>query len=97
MTNEERAKHLAFREAQAAKILAKPNDFKVCEQCLSIAFKQAAICPVCHAYSWLTTPRAVEIVAEYCSKQMFPVTAAVAPRLNPIKLWQAPQYGAKVT
>ena len=80
MTIEERAQHLAAREAQAQRILAKLDDFKVCEQCLSIAFKRAPICPLCHAYSWFDAPGAVEVIAKYSAKQPFPLTAAVAPR-----------------
>ena len=38
------------RAGAAAKILAKPADYKVCEGCGSIVLKKAQLCPNCHAY-----------------------------------------------
>jgi len=38
------------RANAAAKILAKPGDYKVCEGCGSIVLKKALLCPNCHAY-----------------------------------------------
>ena len=38
------------RASAAAKILAKPADYKVCEGCGSIVLKKALLCPNCHAY-----------------------------------------------
>jgi NADH pyrophosphatase NudC (nudix superfamily) len=38
------------RAGAAAKILAKPADYKVCEGCGSIVLKKALLCPNCHAY-----------------------------------------------
>ena len=38
------------RASAAAKILAKPGDYKVCEGCGSIVLKKALLCPNCHAY-----------------------------------------------
>ena len=38
------------RASAAAKILAKPAEYKVCEGCGSIVLKKALLCPNCHAY-----------------------------------------------
>ncbi|MCX6934811.1 MAG: hypothetical protein NTZ01_01220 [Verrucomicrobia bacterium] len=38
------------RAGAAAKILAHPADYKVCEGCGSIVLKKALLCPNCHAY-----------------------------------------------
>ena len=38
------------RASAAAKILAQPSDYKVCEGCGSIVLKKALLCPNCHAY-----------------------------------------------
>ena len=38
------------RASAAAKILAKPADYKVCDGCGSIVLKKALLCPNCHAY-----------------------------------------------
>lgn len=38
------------RASAAAKILAHPTDYKVCEGCGSIVLKKALLCPNCHAY-----------------------------------------------
>ena len=47
------------RTLKAAKIIAKPADYKVCEQCDSIVIKRATFCPNCHAYRFDKDPAAV--------------------------------------
>jgi predicted ATP-dependent serine protease len=42
--------HLSDRAQKAAKIIASPRDFKVCEGCDSIVAERAGTCPNCHAY-----------------------------------------------
>jgi len=42
--------HLSDRSERAAKIIADPHDFKVCEGCDSIVKKRVAICPNCCGY-----------------------------------------------
>ena len=42
--------HLAERSERAAKIIAIPGDFKVCESCDSIVTARVAVCPNCHGY-----------------------------------------------
>jgi hypothetical protein len=78
----ELAIHLERRKVQAAKIVAEPHKFKVCDQCSSIAFKQAGICPVCHAYLFDESPARVEGIAKYNTNFAFPQTAGVVPRLK---------------
>lgn len=38
------------RKEAAARILASPKNFKVCECCGSIVVNKAAVCPNCNAY-----------------------------------------------
>jgi hypothetical protein len=38
------------RARRAAKIVAKPDEYKVCEGCESIVKRRAATCPNCHGY-----------------------------------------------
>ncbi|MDX6767453.1 MAG: hypothetical protein SFU85_11760 [Candidatus Methylacidiphilales bacterium] len=38
------------RKEAAARILASPKNFKVCECCGSIVVQKAAVCPNCNAY-----------------------------------------------
>jgi len=38
------------RAAQAAKIVATPQNYKVCEGCESIVGESAAFCPNCNGY-----------------------------------------------
>ncbi|MDZ4815275.1 MAG: hypothetical protein SGI71_03305 [Verrucomicrobiota bacterium] len=38
------------RAAQAAKIIAAPGDYKVCEGCESIVKSTSLRCPSCHGY-----------------------------------------------
>ncbi|MCX6967503.1 MAG: hypothetical protein NTZ46_06935 [Verrucomicrobia bacterium] len=42
--------HLKERARKAAKIIAKPAEFKVCEGCDSIVAVRVATCPNCHGY-----------------------------------------------
>ena len=43
-------KPLEERARQAEKIIAKPNDYKICEGCGSIVMNSTVICPVCKSY-----------------------------------------------
>lgn len=47
------------RARKAAKILAAPADYKICEECGSIVVKHVAFCPNCHAYRFDENPTAV--------------------------------------
>jgi nitrate reductase beta subunit len=42
--------HLSDRAKKAAKIIAKPHDFKICEGCDSIVASRVATCPNCNGY-----------------------------------------------
>jgi hypothetical protein len=42
--------HLNDRAQKAAKIVAKPGDYKVCEGCESIVRGPVVTCPNCHGY-----------------------------------------------
>lgn len=41
---------LSDRALRAARIIAKPDEYKVCEGCESIVRQRAATCPNCHGY-----------------------------------------------
>ncbi len=43
------------RAQRAAKIIASPSGYKVCEGCESIVLKKANTCPNCHGYRFDTT------------------------------------------
>lgn len=47
------------RKQAAQKILAAPDNFKVCECCGSIVAAKAAVCPLCNAYRFDTSREAV--------------------------------------
>ena len=57
MTPEE--SHLKERARKAAKIIAKPAEFKVCEGCDSIVTARVVTCPNCHGYRFNEQPEAV--------------------------------------
>ena len=57
MTPEE--SHLKERAQKAAKIIAKPAEFKVCEGCDSIVAVRVATCPNCHGYRFNDKPESV--------------------------------------
>jgi hypothetical protein len=42
--------HLAERAQKAAKIIADPTAFKVCESCESIVAARVTMCPNCNGY-----------------------------------------------
>jgi hypothetical protein len=50
---------LAERARKAAKIIAKPADFKVCEGCDSIVAERVVTCPNCHGYRFDETAERV--------------------------------------
>ncbi len=51
--------HLTDRSAKAAKIIANPGNFKVCESCDSIVTARVALCPNCNGYRFNAEPEAV--------------------------------------
>ena len=51
--------HLKERARKAAKIIAKPAEFKVCEGCDSIVAVRVATCPNCHGYRFNEKPESV--------------------------------------
>lgn len=56
--------HLADRAARAKKIIAAPENFKVCEGCESIVTARVASCPNCHGYRFDEAPERVVGQAE---------------------------------
>ncbi len=52
------------RAAQAAKIIAAPQTYKVCEGCESIVGEGAAFCPNCNGYRFDPSPERVISQAE---------------------------------
>lgn len=52
------------RATAAAKILAQPSEYKVCEGCGSIVLKKALLCPNCHAYRFDESVTRVILQAE---------------------------------
>lgn len=51
--------HLSDRAAKAAKIIAQPSDYKVCEGCESIVRLHVVTCPNCHGYRFDEASEAV--------------------------------------
>ena len=63
------------RAGAAAKILAKPADYKVCEGCGSIVLKKALLCPNCHAYRFdESTPLVIQQAELLGSREAASVT-----------------------
>ena len=48
--------HLSERSEKAAKIIAQPGNFKVCESCDSIVARRVALCPNCNGYRFDDEP-----------------------------------------
>jgi hypothetical protein len=51
--------HLAERAERAAKIIAAPQKFKICEGCESIVAARVVTCPNCHGYRFNEEAEAV--------------------------------------
>ncbi len=56
--------HLADRAQKAAKIIAQPSDYKVCEGCESIVRVHVVTCPNCHGYRFDDDSEAVVLQAK---------------------------------
>jgi uncharacterized paraquat-inducible protein A len=71
------AQHLADRAARAQKIIASPDDYKVCEGCESIVAERATTCPNCHGYRFDDSPeRVVEQATHLATRPQQSVTAS---------------------
>jgi RNA polymerase subunit RPABC4/transcription elongation factor Spt4 len=82
MNTETQKLHSSLRNERAAKIIGEPEKYKVCDQCQSIAFKAAHVCPICHAYRWREGYFDIIEVAQLTTQSAFPVTAGTVPRLQ---------------
>jgi uncharacterized paraquat-inducible protein A len=68
--------HLADRAARAEKIIAAPDNFKVCEGCDSIVTARVVNCPNCHGYRFDESPeRVVEQAQHLATRPQQSVTA----------------------
>ena len=68
--------HLADRAARAEKIIAAPDNFKVCEGCDSIVTARVVNCPNCHGYRFDESPaRVVEQARLLATRPQQSVTA----------------------
>ena len=64
------------RAATAAKIIANPSSYKVCEGCDSIVGAGAALCPNCHSFRFDDSPERVILQARILgSREQTSVTA----------------------
>ncbi len=52
------------RAATAARIIANPSAYKVCEGCDSIVGADTALCPNCHSYRFEPSPERVILQAK---------------------------------
>ena len=50
---------MSDRAARAAKIIAEPHLYKVCEGCDSIVSERVSTCPNCHGYRFNAEPEVV--------------------------------------
>ena len=67
---------LSDRARRAEKILAKPNEYKICEGCDSIVTSRVATCPNCYGYRFNDDPQAVIAQATLlASREQTTVTA----------------------
>lgn len=71
------ASHLEERAARAEKIIAAPENFKVCEGCESIVAARVVTCPNCHGYRFdEAAGRVVEQARILASRPQQSVTSA---------------------
>lgn len=74
------------------RFLATPEDFKVCDQCLSICSKSASACHMCACYRFYKDTGLVRVVARKMATVPWPRMGGVIPRLATLSV--APQKGA---
>ena len=82
MTAQIEAFHLELRRSRSEQILAKPEKYKVCDQCQSISYHAAPTCTYCHAYRWRSGATDVKAMARITGTCAFPLTAGVVPRIS---------------
>jgi len=71
------ASHLEERAARAEKIIAAPENFKVCEGCESIVAARVVTCPNCHGYRFdEAAERVIEQARVLASRPQQSVTSA---------------------
>lgn len=71
------ASHLEERAARAEKIIAAPENFKVCEGCESIVAARVVTCPNCHGYRFDdSAERVVDQARVLASRPQQSVTSA---------------------
>jgi hypothetical protein len=80
MTMQEKDRHLAARRDCAAQLIARPDRYKVCDQCESISTRRMGICGLCGTYRFRESASVVRKIAIEISEYPFPLTLAVAPR-----------------
>lgn len=61
--------HLLERARKAEKIIASPQDFKICEGCDSIVAARVATCPNCHGYRFEESDEAVVLQAQLLAQR----------------------------
>ena len=82
MNQTTQALHLNRRRLKAIKIVVNAEQFKVCDQCSSIAVKNARVCPLCGAYRFDESIATVRRVANFSGTCPFPLTSAFVPRIS---------------
>lgn len=82
MTEAYYQRHLAARGARTSRFIAEPQNYKVCDQCLSIFKRGVRVCPICGAWRWDESPERVVAIARVMSLHAFPQTAGTVPRFS---------------
>lgn len=72
--------HMADRARRAAKIVAEPANYKVCEGCESVVAARVDICPNCYGYRFDAAAESVIRQAEILAKRQ--QTSVIADDLS---------------
>jgi hypothetical protein len=70
---------LTDRATRAARIIASPDEYKVCEGCESIVAQRVTLCPNCHGYRFDLDPESVVTHARHLATR--PQTTVTADDL----------------
>ncbi len=73
--------HFAHRWAKIEPMLASPENYKVCSQCLAVWLKWVSVCGFCASYRWLRSAEAVTTVASFMRTSPYPRNAGFVPWL----------------
>ena len=83
MTAQDEGLHWQIRREQVAHIARRPEAYKVCDQCRSLASRSVSHCPFCAAYRFIEDIEYIRATLAEMAGRALPLGAPVVPRIQP--------------